>query len=1542
MIQGILLLAFGAAVSAQASSAPTTTTQAAGLITSTSSIINALVNPNGLAAEAWFEYGASSGSYALSTPKQALAAGTADMAVSAQLANLAVGQTYYYRAAAQNSAGAAYGGERSFQSTIDLKSLAPGIEKKLTLGFSLGFLNSASTDSATALSVIQGDGFTHLRTFEPFVKSNNGKDDTETFSNVISDIKRLDDKGFNIMLSLSNYPYEFAPAFAVDPDTSDNVNVMTMFSTFTNRFPPVSLAGYALFLSSFTRALENSFGPGKIKSWFFEFGNEPDAPKYFWGSPVEYKAIFNKTAQALKNSGLSLSQTGGTGFTSSLFEKDIYGNYLKQAYVAEASVFSGGANNGLITFHRYERAFRKAQATKQEYGAYLNGTNKTKAITEWNIDSPGSGTDIVLGGGKTTNRDYFMCSLADVLEFSYDQNVNYLYVHKLMDAVNLDSSGQQIAQLGLFDVSGNPKNAYFDLLKARDVIQGGFSAYDFPNAIVIKGKQEIIVRAKGNDSTNTLPINHEGYVLKSSVPALNPNGITLYLPQGEWVIFKKDTQAPLISITSPTTGSAYSTGSNSLDLAGDASDNLGVVQVSWVNNQGGSGQAVITAAGWSMSGVSLVPADNIITVTAYDAAGNSSSAGLTVTYKPLPPIATTQTVGLLTPTSSILNAWVNPNGLAAEAWFEYGASSGSYALSTPKQALAAGTADMAVSAQLTNLTIGQTYYYRAAAQNSAGTAYGGELSFLSSFQANIQKFSQFPLRGTWGLAGGVFSDQDSDIINNSTKLNGVITQYNTYGLNAAMVRYDDLSDINFNLTAGGINFLSQMAANGIKVIINLNPGGQSFISGTWVNSLPNVKSFLLSLNQYRNQNQNGYDNILAFFLCSDVGSQRVANVKLFADYIRNSVYNNILGINRQLDVPLMIDTSGKGDATPRYSLDQYIEAIGVYNYPLLSLDDNSQILATQKSLSGLPDGRFFTFTQVHSQQWYNVLFYGNNLYNSDPLPDGVQIASELYQNIRANVNKSMLYIAPYLKTTPPTDYARDRLAEIGLFNKLIAPLVSPVLGNSSLNQNAGTVVDSAGDFSGNILNFTDANGNIGALLVIASTSSKTNYILGDSSAQNVVFDLKNSGLNLTGPALQAIEIRFPAIRALPFSVSGPGLSLTIPSIDDNAMVLMTSDQNLVSRIDQAIKAEQSNARNLLREAFLGRFGKTAKEISDMQNAGFALTSSEQSILSSLSAASNALNNMTYRQIRSAISQVGDFQLAIYKRVLNIAGAIPIYPNSNSYSSLYYSLGVPQFAANVPAYLASCDPQKFHFYLLSEYISRSCDAVQPGVSILAPANGSKISGITTLNGTASDNVAVSSVAVSIDGAAYRLATGTASWTFSLNTAALSLATHTITARAVDISGNAAVAAVTVVVSNPAPVITSASSATGTTGTALSYQITATNSPTSFSATGLPAGLSVSTGTGLVSGTPTTTGISSVIISAANGSGTDAKTMTLSVYSACDVNRDWSTNVVDVQLQVNAALGAAACASDLDRDGSGSVIDVQRGVNAGLGGPCVVGP
>ncbi len=87
----------------------------------------------------------------------------------------------------------------------------------------------------------------------------------------------------------------------------------------------------------------------------------------------------------------------------------------------------------------------------------------------------------------------------------------------------------------------------------------------------------------------------------------------------------------------------------------------------------------------------------------------------------------------------------------------------------------------------------------------------------------------------------------------------------------------------------------------------------------------------------------------------------------------------------------------------------------------------------------------------------------------------------------------------------------------------------------------------------------------------------------------------------------------------------------------------------------------------------------------------------------------------------------------------------------------------------------------------------------------------------------------------------------------------------------------------VVSSP-PVITSSLTDSGDCNTSYSYQIVATNSPTGYTATGLPTGLNINTSTGEITGIPTSTGLHNVTITASNASGTDTEILALTINAA----------------------------------------------------------
>jgi alpha-tubulin suppressor-like RCC1 family protein len=83
---------------------------------------------------------------------------------------------------------------------------------------------------------------------------------------------------------------------------------------------------------------------------------------------------------------------------------------------------------------------------------------------------------------------------------------------------------------------------------------------------------------------------------------------------------------------------------------------------------------------------------------------------------------------------------------------------------------------------------------------------------------------------------------------------------------------------------------------------------------------------------------------------------------------------------------------------------------------------------------------------------------------------------------------------------------------------------------------------------------------------------------------------------------------------------------------------------------------------------------------------------------------------------------------------------------------------------------------------------------------------------------------------------------------------------------------------------APVITSATTASCAGAQLFAYTITATNSPRSFTASPLPAGLTLNADTGVISGRPQAAGTFTIALGATNSLGTGTATLTLTVSAA----------------------------------------------------------
>jgi glycosidase len=183
--------------------------------------------------------------------------------------------------------------------------------------------------------------------------------------------------------------------------------------------------------------------------------------------------------------------------------------------------------------------------------------------------------------------------------------------------------------------------------------------------------------------------------------------------------------------------------------------------------------------------------------------GSTVVPGSVLSFHTLPvkPTVTTLATTNVTVTNALLPATVNPNGSESIYFFEYGTNS-SFGASTASQSAGNGTNAVSVSATLSNLAAGQTYYYRAAASNSFGISYGS----AQNFTAGLPPPSATTLAPT-GLTTSASTLRGS--INPNNSFASAWFEWGTttnYGSTSRVIATDTMEGLSaFNLAGGSVS-----------------------------------------------------------------------------------------------------------------------------------------------------------------------------------------------------------------------------------------------------------------------------------------------------------------------------------------------------------------------------------------------------------------------------------------------------------------------------------------------------------------------------------------------------------------------------------------------------------------------------------------------------------------------------------------------------------------------------------------------------------------
>jgi uncharacterized repeat protein (TIGR02543 family) len=262
-------------------------------------------------------------------------------------------------------------------------------------------------------------------------------------------------------------------------------------------------------------------------------------------------------------------------------------------------------------------------------------------VSGWAAGTTGNGNIACAAVPLATGGD-FSLAVIDVSNPARLQQIGQLPDIGMVYTMRLAPNNRYL-YVGCFNVDLSWKiidlaNSNSPVLVSSNYVGSGVYGFDFAGttAYVAAGRNVLVY-----DVSNPVqPKLIRSYTTPNFALDVKVSGNTLFVSDqaGGFIILKlSDIDPPEVFISVPTSFPACTNTTGVLNLGGTADDNLGlakgtVTSITWTSSRGGGGNATGTT-NWSASGITLLPGTNVLTVTAFDQAGNSSNATLAVVYQ---------------------------------------------------------------------------------------------------------------------------------------------------------------------------------------------------------------------------------------------------------------------------------------------------------------------------------------------------------------------------------------------------------------------------------------------------------------------------------------------------------------------------------------------------------------------------------------------------------------------------------------------------------------------------------------------------------------------------------------------------------------------------------------------------------------------------------------------------------------------------------------------------------------------------------------------